>query len=61
LEKNPRSRLESSEELKKIYKLAISKGKGFLMGMKSDETLVFGHTHGPFINKEKTVVNRVRG
>ena len=57
LEKNPRSRLESSEELKKIYKLAISKGKGFLMGMKSDETLVFGHTHGPFINKEKTVVN----
>ena len=57
LEKNPRTRLESSDELKKIYKLAISKGKSFIMGMKADERLVFGHTHGPFINKEKTVVN----
>jgi len=25
--------------------------------MKTDERLVFGHTHGPFINKDKTVVN----
>jgi predicted phosphodiesterase len=25
--------------------------------MKPDERLVFGHTHGPFINKDKTVVN----
>ena len=25
--------------------------------MKSDERLVFGHTHGPFINNEKTVAN----
>ncbi|MGB8233810.1 MAG: hypothetical protein WCE60_07455, partial [Methanobacterium sp.] len=57
LEKNPRTRLESSEELKKIYKLAISKSKSFIIGMKADERLVFGHTHGPFINKEKTVVN----
>ena len=25
--------------------------------MKPDEMLIFGHTHGPFINKEKTVAN----
>ena len=57
LEKNPRSRLESLEETKKIYKLAVSSGKNYIMGMKPDERLIFGHTHGPFINKEKTVAN----
>jgi predicted phosphodiesterase len=57
LSDNPRTRLESTEELKKIYKLSISKGKSFILGMKPDERLVFGHTHGPFINKDKTVVN----
>ena len=25
--------------------------------MKTDERLIFGHTHGPFINQDKTVVN----
>ena len=57
MKKNPRERLESLKETKKIHKLAISPGKNFLLGMKSDERLVFGHTHGPFINNEKTVVN----
>ena len=57
LSNNPRTRLESTEELKNIYKLSISKGKSFILGMNPDERLVFGHTHGPFINKDKTVVN----
>jgi UDP-2,3-diacylglucosamine pyrophosphatase LpxH len=57
LEKNPRTRLESVEETQKIYKLATSKGKNYMLGMKNDERLIFGHTHGPFINKDKTVAN----
>jgi UDP-2,3-diacylglucosamine pyrophosphatase LpxH len=56
-EKNPRERLESLKETNKIYEFATSKGKSFLLGMKTDERLVFGHTHGPFINNEKTVAN----
>ena len=54
---DPRDRLDSLNETKKIYKFATSIGKYFLLGMKPDERLVFGHTHGPFINKEKTVAN----
>jgi UDP-2,3-diacylglucosamine pyrophosphatase LpxH len=57
LEKNPRKRLESLEETLKIYKLAVSSGKNFIFGIKPNERLIFGHTHGPFINKEKTVAN----
>ncbi|MGB7969046.1 MAG: UDP-2,3-diacylglucosamine diphosphatase [Methanobacterium sp.] len=57
LSNNPRTRLASTEELNRIYKLSVSKGKSFILGMKTDEILVFGHTHGPFINKDKTVVN----
>ena len=55
IEKNPRERLES--KTKKIYNFATSKGKSFLLGMKPDDRLVFGHTHGPFINNERTVAN----
>lgn len=57
LEKNPRERFETSEESLKIYKMAVSTGKCYLFGMKPDERLIFGHTHGPFINSDKTVVN----
>jgi UDP-2,3-diacylglucosamine pyrophosphatase LpxH len=57
LTSNPRTRLESAEQLNNIYKLSISEGKCFILGMKTDERLVFGHTHGPYINKEKTVAN----
>ena len=57
LTSNPRTRLESTEQLNNIYKLSISNGKCFILGMKTNERLVFRHTHGPFINKEKTVVN----
>ena len=55
IEKNPRERLES--KTKKIYNFATSKGKNFLLGMKPADRLVFGHTHGPFINNDKTVAN----
>ena len=54
---DPRDRLDSLDETKKIYEFATSMGKYFLLGMKPDERLVFGHTHGPFINEEKTVAN----
>ena len=57
MKNDPRDRLDSLDETKKIYKFATSPGKYFLLGMKPDERLVFGHTHGPFINKEKTVAN----
>jgi predicted phosphodiesterase len=57
LSNNPRTRLESAIQLKKIYELSISSGKCFILGMKPDEILVFGHTHGPFINKARTVAN----
>lgn len=57
LEKNPRQRLETSKQSMKIYKLAVSTGRNYLFGMKPDEKLIFGHTHGPFINSDKTVVN----
>ncbi len=55
--KDPRERLELSEDSLNIYKIAVSTGKNFIFGMKPDERLIFGHTHGPFINKDKTVVN----
>ena len=54
---SPHQRLESSDDPKKIYNIANSKGKSFILGMKPDERLVFGHTHDPFINNDKTVVN----
>jgi UDP-2,3-diacylglucosamine pyrophosphatase LpxH len=53
----PYERFESSKEPKKITKLANSRSKGFLLGMKPEEILVFGHTHDPYINKTKTVAN----
>jgi len=57
LKTNTRERLENLKETEKIYNFAISESKCFLLGMKVDERLIFGHTHGPFINKEKTVAN----
>jgi hypothetical protein len=65
MKKNPRKRLgeeldfmgEKKKERDIIHNFAVSKGKSFLLGMKPDERLVFGHTHGPFINKEGTVAN----
>lgn len=57
MKENPRDRLKSLDETKKIYNLATSQSKYFLLGMKPDEILIFGHTHGPFINDENTVAN----
>jgi UDP-2,3-diacylglucosamine pyrophosphatase LpxH len=45
------------KNIDKVYNFAVSSGKYFLLGMKPDENLVFGHTHRPFINQDKTVVN----
>ena len=40
-----------------IEKFAESKGAYMLLGMKHGEKLVFGHTHKPFINDNRTVAN----
>jgi hypothetical protein len=40
-----------------IGKFAESKGVYVLLGMKPDEKFVFGHTHEPFINEDRTVAN----
>lgn len=44
-------------DIDKVYDFAISSGKNYLLGMKPNETLVYGHTHRPFITEDKTVVN----
>lgn len=65
MKKNPQKRLgdtvefrgEEKKERDVIMEFAVSTGKSFLLGMKPNERLVFGHTHRPFINEEKTVAN----
>ncbi len=44
-------------ELDKVHQLAISKGVYVLLGMRPGEKLIYGHTHKPFINEEKTIAN----
>jgi UDP-2,3-diacylglucosamine pyrophosphatase LpxH len=44
-------------ELDKVHELAVSKGVYLLLGMRPGEKLIFGHTHKPFINEEKTIAN----
>ncbi|MGA9140371.1 MAG: metallophosphoesterase [Methanocella sp.] len=41
----------------KVRDLATSKGAYMVLGMKPGDNLVYGHTHRPFINEEKTVAN----
>ena len=41
----------------KVQELAVSKGAYVLLGMRPGEKLIYGHTHRPFINEEKTVAN----
>lgn len=41
----------------RVHALAVSKGAYVLFGMHPDESLVYGHTHKPYINEEKTVAN----
>jgi UDP-2,3-diacylglucosamine pyrophosphatase LpxH len=43
--------------ISKVDEFALTTGKYPLLGMKHDETLIFGHTHQPFINKAKKVAN----
>ncbi len=53
MDKEPNKR----DNINEVDKFSISNGKNFLLGMKPNENLVFGHTHRPFINKDKKVVN----
>jgi len=53
IKKTPHKR----ENIDNVYNFAISSGKHVLLGMKTHENLVFGHTHRPFINLDKKVVN----
>ncbi len=53
MKKTPQNR----KKICKVYELSISPNRYPLLSMKPDEKLVFGHTHRPFINKDKTVVN----
>lgn len=53
LKKPPQER----EKIDLIYDLAISRGRYILLGMRPGEKLVYGHTHRPFINDERTVAN----
>ena len=41
----------------RVRELATSAGAYLLVGMRPGESLVYGHTHRPFIDKEKGVVN----
>lgn len=46
------------EPRNKIEELAMSPvARSILIGGKPDETVIFGHTHSPFITENKTVVN----
>ncbi|MDP3012658.1 MAG: UDP-2,3-diacylglucosamine diphosphatase [Candidatus Subteraquimicrobiales bacterium] len=53
MDKEPHKRKNIDE----VYKLAVSSAKYLLLGMQPTENLVFGHTHRPFISKDKKVVN----
>jgi UDP-2,3-diacylglucosamine pyrophosphatase LpxH len=48
---NERSRFDREREL------ATSSGACLVLGMRPCDRLVYGHTHKPFINEEKTVAN----
>lgn len=45
------------DNIKKVDEFATSTGKYPLLGMKPYETLIFGHTHRPFIDYDKKVAN----
>jgi len=45
------------ENIDKLDEFATYSGKNFLLGMKPHENLIFGHTHRPFIKKDRKVAN----
>lgn len=51
------NKLPHKREISKVDQFALSRGKYPLLGMKPDETLIFGHTHSPFINNDLKVAN----
>lgn len=55
--KDDMNRLPHKREISKVDEFALSRGKYLLLGMKPNETLIYGHTHNPFINKDLMVAN----
>jgi UDP-2,3-diacylglucosamine pyrophosphatase LpxH len=45
------------ETINRVEEFSLTTGKYPLLGMKPDETLIFGHTHRPFIDQAKKVAN----
>lgn len=45
------------KEMENIYHFATSPAKYMFSGLKKDETLIFGHTHMPLIEKENKIAN----
>jgi UDP-2,3-diacylglucosamine pyrophosphatase LpxH len=54
---NDMNKLPHKREIEKVDEFALTTGKYALLGMKPHETLIFGHTHRPFINEAKKVAN----
>ena len=53
LKLNPSDR----KDMENLYEFAISPAKYLFMGLQPYETLIFGHTHLPFIEKEHKIAN----
>ncbi len=45
------------KEMENIYRFATSPTKYLFLGLQQDETLIFGHTHLPFIEEEHKIAN----
>lgn len=45
------------QEMENLYQFATSPAKYLFLGLQRDETLIFGHTHIPFLEKENRLVN----
>jgi UDP-2,3-diacylglucosamine pyrophosphatase LpxH len=48
---------DNSRNMDRMYYVALLSGAGLFSGRRPDETLVFGHTHRPFITRNKKVIN----
>lgn len=54
----PDNRLSGSHQShSKVDQVAISRARSIYLGMRREETLIFGHTHDPFKDDENRVVN----
>ncbi|MCE5214249.1 MAG: metallophosphoesterase family protein [Methanobacterium sp.] len=44
-------------EMENLHKFATSTAKNLFLGLETDETLIFGHTHIPFLEKDNKIAN----